>query len=73
MGCDINVKAPQKYSNTDGNICGLLSQIQLLKSLKSFEIDMGYKRERANGLKEVIFAAFVPEHGKDADGDQVMF
>jgi hypothetical protein len=25
---------------------------------------MGYKRVRANGLKEVVFAAFLPEHGK---------
>lgn len=45
-------------------LCGLDSQIQLLKTLTSFEIDMGYKRVRANGLKEVIFATFLKEHGK---------
>lgn len=45
-------------------ICGLKEQIELLASLESFEIDMSYKRVRSNGLGEVIFAAFLEEHGK---------
>ena len=45
-------------------ICGLKEQITLLASLESFEIDMSYKRVRADGLGEVIFAVFLEKHGK---------
>jgi hypothetical protein len=45
-------------------ICGFKDQLTLLLSLKSFEIDMSYKRVKESGLNEVIFATFLPDHGK---------
>jgi hypothetical protein len=34
-------------------------QIHLLSALKSFEVDMSYKRIRAKDLNEVLFATFL--------------
>lgn len=44
-------------------ICGFDEQIKLLGSLTSFEVDMSYKRVKGE-FNEVIFATFLPEHGK---------
>ncbi|CBF78887.1 predicted protein [Aspergillus nidulans FGSC A4] len=44
-------------------ICGFNKQIQLLGSLDSFEVDMSYKRVKGD-FNEVIFATFLPQHGK---------
>ena len=43
--------------------CALNEQLQHLASLQSFEVDMSYKRVKGV-FNEVIFARFVPEHGK---------
>ncbi|KAA8646684.1 uncharacterized protein ATNIH1004_005359 [Aspergillus tanneri] len=45
-------------------ICALDSQLHLLQSVSSFEIDMGWKRLRSNNLKEVVFAIMSRDHGK---------
>lgn len=45
-------------------ICGFKEQIQLLNTLNSFEIDMSYKRIREKGMNEVVFATYLPSHGK---------
>lgn len=45
-------------------ICAHLSQIQLLTTLESFEIDMCYKRIKNKDFKEVTFATFLPDQGK---------
>lgn len=43
--------------------CALDEQLRYFASLQSFEVDMSYKRVK--GLfNEVIFATFIPEHGK---------
>jgi hypothetical protein len=44
-------------------ICGFNEQIQLLGSLDSFEVDISYKRVKGD-FNEVIFATFLPQHGK---------
>jgi hypothetical protein len=44
-------------------ICGFKEQITLLKTLDSFEINMSFKRVKGD-FNEVIFATFLPEHGK---------
>lgn len=43
--------------------CALDEQLHILASLESFEVDMSYKRVKGI-FNEVIFATFVPEHGK---------
>jgi len=45
-------------------LCAFKEQIKLLTTLTSFEVDMSYKRIRQKGMNEVVFATFVPEHGK---------
>lgn len=45
-------------------ICAFKEQIQLLNSLNAFEIDMSYKRIREKKLNEVVFATYLPTHGK---------
>lgn len=45
-------------------ICGFKEQIQLLNTLNSFEIDMSYKQIREKGMNEVVFATYLPSHGK---------
>ncbi|OJJ78431.1 uncharacterized protein ASPGLDRAFT_182657 [Aspergillus glaucus CBS 516.65] len=61
------------------------AQFKLLQSLKMFEVDMNYKRLRRKDLNEIVFAAFLPLHGKvvtlcraftnrqDADGYEDLF
>ncbi|KAJ5885894.1 uncharacterized protein N7473_008568 [Penicillium subrubescens] len=44
-------------------LCALDSQIKLLASVKSFEVDMSYKRTKGE-FNEVIFAMFHEKHGK---------
>ncbi|KAI3090296.1 hypothetical protein CBS147333_10342 [Penicillium roqueforti] len=43
--------------------CALNEQLEILASLHSFEVDMSYKRVKGV-FNEVIFATFVPKHGK---------
>ncbi|CAI7611440.1 unnamed protein product [Penicillium viridicatum] len=43
--------------------CALDEQLHIRASLESFEVDMSYKRVKGI-FNEVIFATFVPEHGK---------
>jgi hypothetical protein len=43
--------------------CALDEQLRHLASLDSFEVDMSYKRVKGI-FNEVIFARFIPEHGK---------
>ncbi|KAJ5817626.1 hypothetical protein N7447_007634 [Penicillium robsamsonii] len=43
--------------------CALDEQLQLLASLDSWEVDMSYKRVQGI-FNEVIFATFLPDHGK---------
>jgi hypothetical protein len=45
-------------------LCGYPDQIQLLSALKSFEVDMSYKRIRAKDLNEVLFATFLTDQCK---------
>ena len=45
-------------------LCGFKDQIKLLNTLTSFEVDMSYKRIRQKGMNEVVFATFLPTHGK---------
>ena len=45
-------------------VCVLKEQAKLLVDLDFFEIDMSYKRIGKADLNEVVFAAFVPRHGK---------
>jgi hypothetical protein len=45
-------------------ICGLKEQFELFQSLKSFEVDMSYKRLKKVGLNEVLFAAHLQPEGK---------
>ncbi|KAJ5424918.1 hypothetical protein N7445_010891 [Penicillium cf. griseofulvum] len=43
--------------------CGLDAQLEILAGLHSFEVDMSYKRVKGI-FNEVIFATFLPDHGK---------
>ncbi|BCR90382.1 uncharacterized protein ACHE_60268A [Aspergillus chevalieri] len=45
-------------------ICALKEQLELLLTLKSFEVDMSYKRLKAAKLNEVVFTTYLPNHGK---------
>lgn len=45
-------------------ICALKEQLELLITLKSFEVDMSYKRLKAAKLNEVVFTTYLPNHGK---------
>lgn len=45
-------------------LCAFKEQIKLLTTLTSFEVDMSYKRIRQKEMNEVIFATYLPEHGK---------
>jgi hypothetical protein len=54
------------YQDNEGImiICALIEQLKLLYSLTSFEIDMSFKRVKSSTLNEVVFATFLPRHGK---------
>lgn len=39
-------------------------QFEIWQTLRQFEIDMNYKRLEQQNLNEVVFAAFLPMHGK---------
>ncbi|EYE90406.1 uncharacterized protein EURHEDRAFT_417473 [Aspergillus ruber CBS 135680] len=56
----------EKYCDPNGTmiLCGFKEQIRLLSTLTSFEVDMSYKRIRQKGMNEVVFATYLPEHGK---------
>lgn len=45
-------------------ICILQDQAKLFQSLRSFEVDMSFKRVREGRFNEVIFAVFLEDHGK---------
>ncbi|EQL29657.1 hypothetical protein BDFG_07783, partial [Blastomyces dermatitidis ATCC 26199] len=45
-------------------ICMLKEQAALLLSLSSFEVDMSYKHIKSSKMNEVIFATYLPQHGK---------
>lgn len=45
-------------------ICAFKEQIRLLKRLRSFEVDMSYKRLRGKQLNEVVFTTYLEAHGK---------
>ena len=45
-------------------LCAHKEQIELLFTLSSFEVDMSYKRIRSSNLNEVLFATYLPAHGK---------
>ena len=45
-------------------VCVLDTQIGILLSLDSFEVDISYKRLQGRKLNEVVFSTFLPEHGK---------
>jgi hypothetical protein len=39
-------------------------QAEIFQILSSCEIDMSFKRIKDKKIKEVVFAAYLPEHGK---------
>lgn len=44
-------------------ICATDKQLGYFASVEDFEVDMSYKRVKGE-INEVIFARFVPDHGK---------
>lgn len=45
-------------------ICFYKRQAELLLEQISFEVDMSFKRIRQKNMNEIIFANFMPNHGK---------
>ncbi|EAW17145.1 uncharacterized protein NFIA_005070 [Aspergillus fischeri NRRL 181] len=45
-------------------LCAFKEQIQVLRKLTSFKVDMSYKRIREKGMNEVVFATYLHSHGK---------
>jgi len=45
-------------------ICVFKEQARLLLTLASFEVGMSYKRIKSSKMNEVVFATYLPEHGK---------
>jgi hypothetical protein len=45
-------------------VCILKEQAELLIDMDFFEVDMSYKRIGKDDLNEVVFAIFLPNHGK---------
>lgn len=45
-------------------ICLFPAQAKLLQSSGSFEVDMAYKRVKDSGIREVVFAKLMREHGQ---------
>ncbi|KAG2000771.1 hypothetical protein GB937_010853, partial [Aspergillus fischeri] len=56
----------EKYHDPHGImiLCAFKEQIQVLRKLTSFEVDMSYKRIREKGMNEVVFVTYLYSHGK---------